>query len=1056
MTAKLNLNFANFASGLRSASAQASKFAANLNGKINSGMTDPVRKAKFEFKDVARIVQGIIISKIFYSSLNAIRSATDAVWEFSKSLEYAKISYTNLFGDEELAQEFINVLKDFAAVTPFTFEDSEAAAKRLLAYGIQYKNVMYIMQGILSASTMQGNSQAVESVSRALGQIYTKGRLMNEEMRQLAEAGIPAYEILSEKLGLTNDQLRNLGNNAIPANVAINALIDGMNERFGGVLAASSKTITGILSNIKDNALMLFSNLFDPFTQKVKSVLDKLGTFLATLREASETGGVGAVFEKLIPPELLSTVRTLIANLMNLWSIVKSLLVSAWQIFGQAILGVVQALNVLLPIINAVLGVLAALLQAIASNKQLMNTLIAVVLAAATAWAVYKVHALAAIVTTAVIKAIIVAVKALVVALNFVVAHPVWALLSFGLGLLVALSGAAGKLGQAIRGIFTNLTSIGGINPDSLLLPSQEERANDLDKFNERLGDTSSAMDDLADSTGKATKAAKGLLSFDEVFKLNQPDEGAGSGGAYDFGDWDFGDLGGGLGSGMIPDLEDFDLFSSSFVDTLLESLGGKERLLGAGIGTILGGALGGILGGPLGTKIGMVVGAIAGWFWSDLAEALGLTDAGTIALPIATVLGTAVGFIVGGPLGAGIGAAIGALVGWLVDSISRTIETGDWSSMAMPIGIGLGAAIGMIAGGPVGAAIGAAIGAVVGWIVDLFADNWEAIGAWCSQAAKDLGQAFSDIGTWFGNVGKSIGTFFSDLGTSISTGFTNVMSQIGLFFENLWISISTWFTNAIAGIQEFFATLWANVLTWFSTLIESVTNFFATLWTSATTWFDNTLAKISEFFTSMWSRAVSGLSNIVKEFTSFFSNVLSGITRFGSNAVSGFVNFFSNLLSGVKQWTSIIYNTFRDWLSNLWDNVFSKFFGWVDDGISKLKQFLGLNSGSTTTTSSSTIRGHATGGIFNKEHIARFAENNKAEAIIPLENQSAMQPFVDAISNGIVSSLMPLVAAASGNSGGDQRTPVSVGVLIADDRGLKELQRRMNIIQVEEENRRG
>jgi len=172
LTAKLNLNIANFASNMQKASSQANKFAANLQGKINSGMLEPTKKAKFEFKDVARIVQGILISKAFYGGLNAIRSATDAVWSFSQQLEYAQMVYSNLFGSTALASEFINVLKDFAAVTPFAFSDAEAAAKRLLAYGIKYQNVMYVMQGVLAASTAQQNPAIIESVSRAMGR-YT-------------------------------------------------------------------------------------------------------------------------------------------------------------------------------------------------------------------------------------------------------------------------------------------------------------------------------------------------------------------------------------------------------------------------------------------------------------------------------------------------------------------------------------------------------------------------------------------------------------------------------------------------------------------------------------------------------------------------------------------------------------------------------------------------------------------------------------------------------------------------------------------------------------------
>jgi hypothetical protein len=50
---------------MRKASSMANQFSANLQGKINDGMVEPVKQSKFEFKDVARIVQGIMISKAF-------------------------------------------------------------------------------------------------------------------------------------------------------------------------------------------------------------------------------------------------------------------------------------------------------------------------------------------------------------------------------------------------------------------------------------------------------------------------------------------------------------------------------------------------------------------------------------------------------------------------------------------------------------------------------------------------------------------------------------------------------------------------------------------------------------------------------------------------------------------------------------------------------------------------------------------------------------------------------------------------------------------------------
>ena len=94
---------------------------------------------------------------------------------------------------------------------------------------------------------------------------------------------------------------------------------------------------------------------------------------------------------------------------------------------------------------------------------------------------------------------------------------------------------------------------------------------------------------------------------------------------------------------------------------------------------------------------------------------------------------------------------------------------------------------------------------------------------------------------------------------------------------------------------------------------------------------------------------------------------------------------------------------------------------------------------------------GHATGGVFNREHWAKFAEGDKAEAIIPLENDSAMQPFVDAVANGLTASLGPLLAGMQDNQ---QLQPLYVGTLIADESSLKELERKMEVIRIQENRR--
>lgn len=719
LQANLRLNITDFARNLNNAAAQVKRFGKDISGRPSDAMEELNKNTSawgLNLKSVSRVVSGILIAQGFYNTLQSIRACTDATWEFTQQLENAQLAYSSFFNSSSLAAEYINVMKDYAAQTPIDFSSAEAASRRLSAYGIQSKNLMYVMQGIMSTATAQGDPSKVEPLSRAIGQIYTYGKLMTAEVRQLSEAGVPAFEILADKLNLTQEQLRNLGNEAIPASKAINALIDGMTERFGGLTKAATYTITGLVNNIKDNAVMLAAGLSTPITRQVKAILAIVGEGLFGLRDAYEASGIGGVFEKLFPESLHAQLRQFAASFLVLMQAIGRFIGSVLTGLQPVLGALITMFNAVAPIIATVINALSWLVNVITSNSTAMKILAATLAAAATMWVLFKVKAIAALAVASVVTLISKAIAALSAVMTLVVAHPFWTLLIGITGIVVGLSTGFGGLSDKISGMFKSLNKFNGIDPDKLLLPSQKERANDLEKFNQKLDGTSDAMDDLADSTGKATKAAKGLLSFDEVFKLNQPDEGTDNGieTDTDFGEipsFDFN------AEDLIPDIPDFTGFADNFVGKLLDKL--KERLLSAGIGAIIGGALGGILGGPLGAKIGAIAGAIAGWFWKDLAEALNLTDAGKVAIPIAAGLGAILGGLIGGPFGATIGAGIGLLAGSLIDAIVHGVETGDWSRLSNVLGVGLGAALGYVVGGPLGAAIFGLAGLLVSKIAE-------------------------------------------------------------------------------------------------------------------------------------------------------------------------------------------------------------------------------------------------------------------------------------------------------------------------------------------------
>lgn len=1299
LSVNIKANITDFADKLGRASGLADQFAANLNGKTVTAMREVNKQSDrfgFNMKSISKVISGIIISQTFYRMTQAIQSATSAVWEFSQQLEYAHIAYSNLFGDISLANEFINVLKDFAATTPFSFTEAEKAAKRLVAYGIEYKNVMYVMQGVMSAASAQGDPAKVEQITRAIGQISTYGKLMTAEVRQLTEAGIPVYDILQEKLGLTQEQLRNLGKEAVPASVAINALIDGMNERFGNVVEASSKTITGIISNIKDNAVMLVSGMTEPITVFVKSALTDLGKLLFTLREIFELKGTGGVFEYLFPPEMHGVIRQFVASLGTLLQSILRLVVAVAQLLRPALHAVVNVFNILAPVVTTIVNTIATLIYMVTSNATAIKVLTVALTMAAAAWTIFKLRALSIAVITAIVDSVSKSLLFMKSVLTFVTAHPFWALLITLGAVLVGISSGFGALSEKVSNFFKSLTSFNGIDPDKVLLPSQKERANDLDKFNKKLDGTSDAMDDLADSTGKATKAAKGLLSFDEVFKLNEPDEGTDDGvDGINLDDLDLGDMD--LGDAYIPEVPDLSEYINGFLSGYKDAWNAiKEGLAAIGfndlsdvlpplIGAGFGGLLGKLLGGKVGGIIGSIVGSIVGYFWNKLAEHFGLTPsekakAGVIG-GVGTALGAILGAILGGPFGAKIGAIIGgivgsfwgifaehlgvvdeqhfatlisgglsgavqagfslfkglaaglvptfindsfagfskmvgfslketltgalkngvigaiaglgagilsnALTGWLANEFELTEEdlanaaTGQtignivgsitgailggplgsivggvlgqlagsivgefWNYISttlkgtiiggvagLPIGAIVGTIVGSI-GGPLGAALGALIGTALGSLVGLIVEHWSSITGFFT----DIGEAIMDgvmiVVDWFKSVGDSIESFvdsvvatLSPFVTVVTTVFTDIASTVSTVISDIWLGITTvWNDISIAVstvcnavfsvvssiwylirdlVVKVLTDIWNSFITWFQPIASFVSNICSTLFSIISTTFTNVynvvktwilgvyneisarfnavlnitkaifrllLEAVRTTFSNIWSSITSIVSNIYNSVSSVFSNIYSSIRSTLSNVYSSIANSFSSAYSSVKSSISNmyetvrngianIYNTFTNWISNLWSNVFGKFFGWIEDGIDKLREFFGLNDEASSSSFSSSVPsysssrssyGHATGGIFNREHVARFAEGNKAEAIIPLENDTAMQPFVTAVADGLTASLAPLLASMN-SAPQQQLQPLYVGTLIADERSLKELERKMEVIRLQE-----
>lgn len=748
----LKLNLADFNRAMTNVRREVNRFSTALASASTRGtashliegytsLNDRLRQVRLSLSDIARITSGIMISQTFYSGVHAIQSATQALWDFNTAIDYAQVSYGALFNSTDIATDFLATLQQFSVDTIFEYTDLEKMSRKLLAYGIEYKNLMYIIEGLTNIGTLSGDSAALDRLSVALGQINAKGKLQAEEIRQLTNAYAPMYEILQNEFNLSKDDLGNISDLALPAADVINAIVDYANAKFGDVADAAMLTITGLNNRIVDSMKVLGADITKPLTVFYKSMAVAISDQLSIIQDVYSKSGLAGVFEYIVPNEEVQIrLRQLIANFKNFVAQVIYTFSVLKPYLSQLFLGLLDVLNLFIAGFNTAAAFVTSAIHAIGSNTPILTMLSRALIIAAGAWALFKLQALGAMILTQLKVVIFNAARAVLFLSKALVSSPLITTLVLLGAVLLGLSTKANGANSAVSKLIESLNSYsaGGNIADDILKTDEalEKGELDSDQFWNKMEDGANgagdAINGIGDAANNAAKAAKGLLSFDEVFKLPEKaaeaDAGAGFGDLSGIGD--LADVLGGLGDALIPEIPDFSSYARDFINGLYGDLLDAIKTIasGAATGTIIGGLVGFAIGGfvtssmkgalagaKLGAKIGTFAGAGFAAFWTDTykeMEASLVNIAGGTA--IGSLAGGLVGMVVGAfatrtldgaitaarygsTLGAILGAGLGGFWSMATEEMSNAIE-----------GVIVGGTTGALAGGVAGLLIGA------------------------------------------------------------------------------------------------------------------------------------------------------------------------------------------------------------------------------------------------------------------------------------------------------------------------------------------------------------
>ena len=205
-----------------------------------------------------RIKQAAALSLAGFSAKEFAQKVITIRGEFQK----LEVAFNTMLGSAEKANALMQQLTKTAAITPFDLQGVTNGAKQLLAYGIEAEKVndTLVHLGDIAA----GLSLPLTDLVYLYGTTMVQGRMFTRDLLQFQNRGIPIAEELAKVLGVTKDKVGELITAGKVGAKEFNAAIMAMSSeggKFGGLMEAQSKTITGQISNIEDAIDVMFNNI---------------------------------------------------------------------------------------------------------------------------------------------------------------------------------------------------------------------------------------------------------------------------------------------------------------------------------------------------------------------------------------------------------------------------------------------------------------------------------------------------------------------------------------------------------------------------------------------------------------------------------------------------------------------------------------------------------------------------------------------------------------------------------------------------------------------------
>jgi tape measure domain-containing protein len=212
--------------------------------------------------------------------------------DLSAELEQNQTAFSVMLGSMDKAKALMQDIATTASATPFEIPELASSVRQLLAFQVPAAEVIDTvkMLGDISSATRKPMGE----LAMIFGQARAQGRLMGQDLLQLANAGIPIYEELATHLGKTTAEIRDMTEKG---QIGFNDMLDVFQKLtsegglFFGMMGQQSRTFSGLMSTLRDSIGQLLTAFGTPIMTALKPIIANMTSELDKLRPQIEAIG---------------------------------------------------------------------------------------------------------------------------------------------------------------------------------------------------------------------------------------------------------------------------------------------------------------------------------------------------------------------------------------------------------------------------------------------------------------------------------------------------------------------------------------------------------------------------------------------------------------------------------------------------------------------------------------------------------------------------------------------------------------------------------------------